>query len=158
MTLCFIFLCLLCANCTKMEGGHNPEFKKMKFSVDYNQHEIEVKSKWTGWDIMGLSLDGGKELNFFYYSEANSKEMELDGVALKIEYVTEYTNPNTGEIGYKRPYRISGDYFEIWKPSEKKLTVLLEKNLTGKERVIKIYVGGGDYGDRIVITQSGTVK
>jgi hypothetical protein len=117
-----------------------------------------VKSNWTGWGIKGLSLNGGEELDLFHEKDKNAKEMKLDGMTLQIEYEIEYTNPNSGVVEYISPYRISGDYFEIWQPSEKKLTVMLEKNLTGKERIIKIHVGDGNYFGSIDIIQSGTVQ
>jgi hypothetical protein len=115
----------------------------MKFNLDYKEQEITTKTKYINWSIKGLSLDGSDEIDFFTNREDNKQEMELNGTVLKVDY-----DEN------QKPNKISCEYFEIEKQSEKKLTVKLKENQTGKDRVIKIFVGDGNYHGTIDITQS----
>jgi hypothetical protein len=115
----------------------------MKFNLDYKEQEITTKTKYINWSIKGLSLDGSDEIDLFTNREDNAQEMELNGIVLKIDY-----DEN------QKPNKISCDYFEIEQPSEKKLTVKLKENQTGKDRMIKIFVGDGNYHGTIDITQS----
>ena len=126
----------------------------MNFSLDHNHHTVEVKSKWMGWSIKGLSLDGN-DLDFFHHRLENAEEMELNGIALKIDYEFEYKDPESGILEYVDPNKISSSYFQIVKPSDYKLTVKVDKNLTGKDRLIKIHVGDGNYFGSIDVLQSG---
>jgi hypothetical protein len=145
LAFCSLFLSFLCLNCSS--DILDPEFDKTSFNLDAGEHEIAVKSKWRHWNITGLSLDGGKELNLFHNPES-SKEMELDGMSLKIDYEIEENSE------YNKPKRIVGDYFEIVKPSERILIIKLKKNTSGKDRIIDVGVGDIDYFGHILINQS----
>jgi hypothetical protein len=147
-TFCFVCFSILLGGCGRLDEPFNPE-EFYKVEIDPYQGEFVCKSdEWGNWSIKKLSLDG-HDLDFFT-NPANAKEMELNGMTLKIEY--EYEDMDVGI--YRSPCKISGDYFEIVKNSEYKLIINMNVNLTGKKRLINIEVGDGNNFYPISITQN----